>query len=115
MSGQMPTSGPNYGRRIIPKLIDEIAVSDPERPFISIPKSTSIEAGYKDISYDTFARAVNRCSWWIEQQLGAELPTQTIAYLGPLDMRYLIVLLAVSKIGHVVIWNFLWCIQFPWD
>lgn len=64
-----------------------------------------MEDGYEDISYGTFAKAVNGCSWWMEEQLRTGGCSQTIAYLGPLDVRYLIVLLAASKTGHVV--NFL--------
>ncbi len=90
------------GRRIIPKLIDEIACSAPQRPFISVPRSSHLEDGFEDISYSRFARAVNRCSWWIEKHLGKEKQTETIAYFGPLDVRYLVVLLAASKTGHVV-------------
>ena len=93
---------PDCGRRIIPKLIDGIAAREPQRPFISIPRSPSIEDGYEDIGYGTFANAVNSCSWWIEEHLGTSSGSQTIAYLGPLDVRYLIVLLAASKTGHVV-------------
>lgn len=89
------------GRRVIPKLIDEIACFDPGRTFISVPKSTNLENGYEDISYARFAKAVNRCSWWIEDRLGSESRFQTLAYQGPLDVRYLMVLVAASKTGHV--------------
>ena len=90
------------GKRIIPKLIDDIASSDPQRPFISVPKSIHLEDGFEDIDYGRFARAVNSCSWWMEEHLGIQGKSETIAYLGPLDVRYLLVLLAASKTGRVV-------------
>lgn len=99
-------SSHDYGRRIIPKLVDEIAEANPQRPFISIPRSSSIDDGYKDISYHIFAQAVNRCSWLLEKELGRGTGS-TIFYIGPLDIRHLIVILAAVKSGHVV--SFLIC------
>lgn len=90
------------GRRLVPKLIDDIAYLDPQRPFVSVPKSSRLEEGYEDISYTVFAKAVNRCSWWIENELGRDVESKTLFYIGPLDLRYLIVLLAAAKTGHTV-------------
>jgi acyl-coenzyme A synthetase/AMP-(fatty) acid ligase len=90
------------GRRLIPQLVDEIAHRDPQRPFISVPRSSNISDGYKDVDYKVFSRAVNRCAWFLEKELGCGRETQTIFYMGSLDLRYLIVLLAAVKIGHRV-------------
>ena len=38
----------------------------------------------------------------MEEHLGTERKSETLAYLGPLDVRYLIVILATSKTGRVV-------------
>ena len=93
---------PSCGRRLIPTLVDEIAQSDPHRPFISIPKSQDLRDGYKDISYSEIAKAVDRCAWWIEKELGRSLISKTLFYIGPTDIRYIVVLLAASKAGHAV-------------
>ena len=90
------------GRRLIPKLIDDIAYSDPQRPFVSVPRSSNVQEGYEDISYSAFAKAVDRCSWWIQKELGRDVKSKTLFYIGPLDLRYLIVLLAAAKTGHIV-------------
>lgn len=87
---------------MIPKLIDEIAFSDPQRPFISIPKSTNLQDGYVDISYNIFVKAVNRLSWWIEEELGQTQQSKTLFYIGSLDLRYLVIILAAAKTGHMV-------------
>lgn len=85
-------------------MIDEISLSDPDRPFISIPKSELLIQGYSDVSYRQFAKAVNRCSWWIKETIGQGIKgdSKTVFYLGPLDIRYLIILLGAVKTGHVV-------------
>ncbi|KAL9066443.1 MAG: hypothetical protein Q9161_007582 [Pseudevernia consocians] len=91
---------PDCGRRIVPKIIDDIASSDPQRTFIAVRKSSRIEDGFVNISYSVFARAVNRCSWWMESELGRSKTSKTVLYFGPLDYRYYIVLLAATKTGH---------------
>lgn len=90
------------GRRIIPKIVDDIASNDPQRTFIAVPKASRIEDGFVDISYSRFAKAVNCCAWWIESELGWSKTPKTLLYFGPLDYRYYIILLAAAKTGHVV-------------
>jgi len=93
---------PECGRRLIPKLVDEIARTDPQRTFIAVPKSSRLEDGFVDINYDLFARAINRCSWWMDSNLSKSKESKTLLYFGPLDYRYFIILIAAAKTGHVV-------------
>ena len=93
---------PNCGKRLLPTLVDEIAVTDPGRTFASIPKSSDLVDGFMDISYRKFARAVNRCAWWLTKELGEHTEPKPVLYLGPLDLRYLIIILAAAKAGHIV-------------
>ena len=92
----------NCGRRLLPVLVDEISKDDPHRPFVSVPVSSNMQDAYGDISYRTYARAVNRCSWWIENTIGKSEASKVLFYIGPLDIRYWILLLAASKTGHIV-------------
>lgn len=92
----------NCGRRLLPVLVDEIAATDPERTFVSTPKSSDLADGFIDISYCEFAKAVNRCAWWLRKELGEHTEQKTVLYLGPLDLRYLIIILATAKAGHIV-------------
>jgi acyl-CoA synthetase (AMP-forming)/AMP-acid ligase II len=92
----------NCGKRLLPVLVDEIAATDPERTFVSIPQSSDLADGFTNISYCRFAKAVNRCAWWIRKELGGHTEQKTVLYLGPLDLRYLIIILATAKAGHVV-------------
>ena len=102
MQTQYPDLPADCGRRLIPAIVDQIASSDPQKPFISIPRSLNLQDGFADISYKAFADAVNKCSWWLEKELGRSKTLAPIFYIGPLDLRYLIVLLAAVKTGHVV-------------
>lgn len=97
----------DYGRRLIPNIVDERARSDPERAVYSIPVSSAVGScgfedisargavysvpvssddvarGFRDISARVFANAVNRTAWWLESELGKGSSFQTIGYIGP--------------------------------
>ncbi|KAM5348626.1 hypothetical protein ACJ41O_008450 [Fusarium nematophilum] len=89
----------NIGKRLLPSLVDEIAASDPDRIFYSVAKTTGPADGFQDINARTFARAVNRCSWHIEKHLGRGHGFPTLAYIGPQDVVYAILVLACVKTG----------------
>ena len=90
------------GRRLLPTLIDERALSSPEDTFVVIPKAVDLKDGYRDISYRTFATAVNQCSWWLERSLGLGRAYETLGYVGPSDLLYPIIAFAAVKTGYKV-------------
>lgn len=93
---------PVYGRRLLPALIDERAQTRHERPYASIPVSNDLADGFRDISYTVFASAINRCSAWLLQAKGRSTSFETLAYIGPQDLRYQILCIAAVKVGYVV-------------
>lgn len=48
------------GRRVLPSLIDQRAQSDPDKAWASIQNSDNSD--FTDISFSTFANAINRTS-----------------------------------------------------
>lgn len=92
----------NCGQRLLPSLFDDIAESDPNRLFVSVPRSANLHDGFRDVTYHNFARAIDRCSRWMEGRLGTSQTFKTITYIGPFDLRYPIILLAAVKTGHKV-------------
>ncbi|EHK42461.1 hypothetical protein TRIATDRAFT_224197 [Trichoderma atroviride IMI 206040] len=95
---QTPT--PEYGRRLIPNVIDERAESDPTKAFASIPRSKDLADGFVDITYALVANAINRASWWLSHSMGNTETSEVFAYLGPNDLRYPILLVATMKCGY---------------
>ncbi len=94
---------PDYGRRLLPVLIDEIATENPDRAAFSIPRTDAdLFQGYVDITYATFANAINQLAWLIESRLGRSERFDAIAYLGAPDMRYHCMQMAVAKTGYKV-------------
>jgi thioester reductase-like protein len=88
------------GQRVLPSLVDEIAQSDPGLILYSVAISKDIHDGFRDIDARTFARAVNCCSWYLEQNLGRGKRFPTLTYMGPQDVVYAILVLACIKTGY---------------
>jgi hypothetical protein len=101
MMGSLKPEVP-YGRRLIPPLIDNIARDNPNKVFASIPKSFDLTEGYIDVTYDAFSRAINRAAAFLEDRFGKSTSFETLAYLGPLDIRYFVLICAVCKVGYKV-------------
>lgn len=88
------------GRRLLPVIVDE---RDPKQIFARVPKSsTTLRDGLINITYGEFARAINRAAGWLEDKFGRSTSFDTLAYIGPSDIRYGIFFLAATKLGYKV-------------
>ena len=90
----------------VPSLINKIATLRPNLPFVSLPRNDSPEEGYQDYTYQDIARAVDRCAWWIVENSGRSDTFKTLAYIGPQDLRCVLLVLASAKTGHKVVLEF---------
>ncbi|CAL3963137.1 unnamed protein product [Diplocarpon coronariae] len=97
-------SSPNNDQHLIPVQIDTLAATRPQQICASIPLSSSTDLTYRDITYAEVARAINRAAGWIEEHLGRSADRQesfaTLVYLGPFDIRYFVLMVAVAKVGY---------------
>ena len=84
-------------------IIDDLARTDPQKPFMSVQRTAKVEDGFKDIVYGDLARAIDRCARWMEGNLGLgqHFPTIT-AYMNPMDFRHVILIFASIKTGYKV-------------
>lgn len=85
----------------LPSNIDAIAAETPNRIFLSIPHGDDGKGGWRDVTYSDFSRAVNRCAWWLKDEIGESRSFETLSYIGPHDATHLILTLACVKTG----WN----------
>lgn len=92
-----------------PTLFDKIAARRPDRSFVSLPiDNYDLSEGYKDFTNSDFARAIDRCAWWIVSLLGrcesknGSSETRTLAYVGPQDVRYSVLVLGAVKGDYTV-------------
>jgi hypothetical protein len=88
----------------LPALIDELAELHPDHPMVSLPRDNhNVAAGYRDITYREFARAVDRAAWWIVRTLGRVSTTfETLHYVAPQDLSNMIIMMAAVKTGYKV-------------
>lgn len=58
--------------------------------------------GYRKITYRELASAVNGAAKWLVDTLGAGQDFETLAYIGPNDVRYPFLILGAVKAGYKV-------------
>lgn len=73
----------NYGRRLIPQILDDLAIAEPDRILYSIATSSDISRGFQQVSAHTFAKAVDKTAWLLRDQLGESPTLQAVGYIGP--------------------------------
>ena len=93
---------PPYGSRLLPQVVDELARSDPQRIYATIPLSSDLSKGFQDVTMRQVSQAVNKCAYWLEDTIGRSTVFETLSYMGLPDLRYAIVFLAAVKCGYKV-------------
>ncbi|KAI1097853.1 hypothetical protein F4804DRAFT_326332 [Jackrogersella minutella] len=92
----------DFGRRLLPHVIDDIAQREPERECFSIPRSSNPADGWREITFNEYSNAINHISHIIIEKCGHP-PAKvipTLAYIGPNDARYVVLLIAAIKAGY---------------
>lgn len=93
----------DHTKRLIPTLLEDGARSTPDRVWAKFSVSnTTYEQGFRAATYSQMLKAVNKVAWILDQSVGKSNTFDTLAYLGPSDLRYHIVLLAAIKTGYKV-------------
>lgn len=86
----------------LPSIVARNAREEPHGLFARVPKGTSYADGFQDVTKLQFATAIDHTANLIEGQYGKGANFETLAYIGPNDLRYLIVLVAGIKTGYKV-------------
>ncbi|GME52518.1 putative nrps-like enzyme [Neofusicoccum parvum] len=85
----------------LPRRVDTIAASCPERPWMIVPCTSDIHGEWRTINFGEFAKAVNGAARWIERTIGvAQDQRETVAYMGVNDVRYGVIPLALMKVNR---------------
>jgi len=94
--------GGPIGERLLPHVVDAHAKFDPGRVWASIARSRDLSQGFRDVTFQELAQAVNNLAWSIDDQIGPGKDFETIALVGVFDVRYAIFLFASIKCGYTV-------------
>ena len=90
-------------KQLLNHIVDGMAKARPLVVWAEIPRSiTSYELGFRKITYRSLANAINGVAWWLHRSLGPSKDFETLAYFGPWDVRYIILLLGAVKVGYKV-------------
>ncbi|KAF2203122.1 ochratoxin A non-ribosomal peptide synthetase [Delitschia confertaspora ATCC 74209] len=87
---------------LLPHIIHHNAQSDPNGIFAQIPAGPKYTDGYKTVTKLQFHNAINHTASLIKQNLGDSKRFETLAYIGPGDLRYSILVVAGIKSGYKV-------------
>lgn len=88
---------------LIPTLVDKRAALTPHNVYAEYPFSPhTYDQGYRRILFTDLANAVNGIAWWLHQTLGPSHNFETLAYIGPNDIRYPAIILGAVKAGYTV-------------
>ena len=90
----------SYGQRLLPQVLDELSRSTPDRCHASYPHSLGMSQGFRNVTFQDMACAVDAFDWWINNQLGHSKRFETLLYMGILDLRTVIIFLAAVKCGY---------------
>lgn len=93
---------PRYGARLLPQVVDELARSNPKRIFASIPFSSDLSQGFRDVTMPELSQAVDHFAWWLDEHISRSTTFETLSYMGIPDLRYAVVFLAAVKCGYKV-------------
>ncbi|KAJ0160206.1 hypothetical protein CTA2_8379 [Colletotrichum tanaceti] len=90
------------GQRTLPAIVDERAAYEPENTCFSTPYTSEPRDGWRKVSFRDFANAINYVAHVILENCGRPAPDTfpTIAYIGPSDARYAIMMIAAIKAGY---------------
>lgn len=91
-----------YGRRVIPNIIDDHARQEPDQEAFQIPQSSDPKDGWKVVTWKQYANSINHIARRIIETSGRpkEGTFPTIAYIGPNDVRYVVIMVAAVKAGY---------------
>jgi len=75
----------DYGRRLLPVVVENAATKNPDRVAYSFPITDDPSQGFHDITNKRYANGVNRTAWWIEKSFGKPEAKSfpCIGYIGP--------------------------------
>ncbi|KAK4234165.1 hypothetical protein C8A03DRAFT_18878 [Achaetomium macrosporum] len=101
-SSQTAAQTPRYGKRLLVNIVDERAQNEPDREWVSIPRSSNPKDGWKKVTYKQAANAINRVAHKLASSTGVPPKGEfrTVAYIGPNDVRYLVFALGAVKAGY---------------
>ncbi|KAG9241248.1 hypothetical protein BJ878DRAFT_241170 [Calycina marina] len=103
----------HYGKRLIPQILESLALAEPDRTIYSLASFTNDTAHFQTISARKFAKAVDKTAWWLHNQIKGQKRDQNgangeghgeiskrilpVGYIGPHDLRHILLIYGAVK------------------
>ncbi|OAG18818.1 acetyl-CoA synthetase-like protein [Alternaria alternata] len=101
-----PTPWPEFHFTTLPNILRLLASQYPNITYAEFPRNPNdISEGYREFTYLDVANAVNTLAWWIDKNVGRleegnKNGKATLVYIGPNDIRYVVLSLASIVTGY---------------
>lgn len=82
-AGMAHEAMPQYGRRLLPHILDSVALESPDRVVYSVLNHTGGVYKLQHVSASTFAKAVDKTAWWLQSLVGTHPSIRPLGYIGP--------------------------------
>ncbi|KAL8788694.1 MAG: hypothetical protein Q9195_007195, partial [Heterodermia aff. obscurata] len=96
----MASHEPEYGRRLLTKVLDEVAESTPGKLYATIPLSDSLPYHFRELTFAEMARCIDFLANWLEERHGRSNTFETLAFIGIADLRGAVLFHAAVKLGY---------------
>ncbi|KAF2800542.1 acetyl-CoA synthetase-like protein [Melanomma pulvis-pyrius CBS 109.77] len=88
-------------KQLLVNIIDGLATVKPHATYAYLPISPiDYSKGFRRLTYQKFANAVNGLAWWLTTQFGRSTSFEALTYLGPNDFLPNAMILACAKTGY---------------
>lgn len=94
---------PQYGRRLIPQIMDSLATTDPDRIIFSIANVSNNNVSLREIPARAFMKAVDKTAWWLLKKVPKPTSIRPMGYIGPHDLRHILLTHACVKAGYAAL------------
>jgi acyl-CoA synthetase (AMP-forming)/AMP-acid ligase II len=95
-------SDPAKGSRTLLEALTAKAYIYPSETYAHIPNGSTVEEGFRAVTYEQILHAVDATAFWLEDQLGKSTDFETLLYVGVSDLRYVLIFFAAQKCGYKV-------------
>ncbi|KAF7192480.1 Non-canonical non-ribosomal peptide synthetase FUB8 [Pseudocercospora fuligena] len=88
----------------LPTVVEELARECPNTTWMRVPKDAELTQGWRDITYQELAHAVNGMARWVGRVFGiGRRSTDIAAYIGINDTRYAVAQVGLIKAGYMAL------------
>ncbi|KAJ5670583.1 Male sterility NAD-binding [Penicillium maclennaniae] len=85
------------------RILDTVAEFQPDQIYCIHPVSSGPSLEWKSITFADLSSAINRMAVWIKKNVADSEHPQTLAYMGPNDIRYCIFVFACMRLRHTAL------------